>query len=149
MIERRKHRRIVTLKNFAWLMIALLVIFAGLSIDRSVRGENGTFGRIMDGQIATNDDIRPKPQVVIEAPPVADQKVADPMLLAPMAREQEFLSTAPVTPPPAPVAAAQMAAPVETRGSGVSIVGGADGVTLVRNGEAKKPVLAGGVFKQP
>ena len=147
MIERRRHRRIVTLKNFGWLMIAVLVIFIGLSFDRHVRSDG--YGRIMDGRIASANDIRPKPQVITEAPPVADQNVADPMLLAPAAREQEFLSTAPLT--PAPVTAAQITPVVETPASGsVSIVGDSGGVAIVRNGDAaKRPVLAGGIFKQP
>ena len=150
MIERRQHRRIVTLKNFGWLMVFLLVVFIGLSIDRS-RGASEGYGRIVDGEIAANDDIRPKPQVIIEAPPVPDQNAADPLLLSAAAREQEFLSTS-TTPAVTvtPIAAAQMATPVDTRGSGaVSIVGDSGGVAIVRNGEAKRPVLAGGIFKQP
>jgi len=148
MIERRQHRRIVTLKNFGWLLAGLVVVFIGLTIDRHTRADG--FGRIMDRQIAPNDDIRPTPQVITEAPPVPDQNSADPLLLASAAREQEFLSTTPATPaPPAPVAAAQIT-PMSATGSGsVSIVQDASGVTIVRHGDAKRPVLSGGIFKQP
>ncbi len=148
MIERRRHRRIVTLKNFGWLTAALVLVFAVLSIDRSFRGEDGGYGRIMDQQIGRTAELKPKPQIVTEAKPVDDQAGADPLLLAPAAREQEFLSTS--TQSPAPIAATAIT-PIETRGAGngVAIVGGAGGVTIVRGGDAKRPVLAGGIFKQP
>jgi hypothetical protein len=147
MIDRRKHRRIVTLRNFGWLTVAMLIAFIGLSFDRRVNSEG--FGRIMEKQIAPNDDVRARPQVVTEAPPVPDQTAADPLLLAPAAREQAYLSTEPVQ--RAPIAAAQIA-PVDTSANGgsVSIVGDSGGVVIIRNGEsANRPLLAGGIFKQP
>ncbi len=152
MIERRKHRRIITLKNFGRLLIVMILLFAVLSIDFSGRrGMPGQYGRIVSNEIPRHEAIEPHPQVVTEAP-VTDQTAADPLLLAPAAREQEFLSTTtwrtdnPICPgrqdcPPSTI---------ETRGSGVNIVGDSGGVNIVRAGEhAKQPVLAGGIFKQP
>ena len=144
MIERRKHRRIVTLRNFGWLLVVVLVVFIGLSFDLTAhRAPRTGYGRILDREIEKKEELHPQPQIVTEAKPVPDQTGADPLLLAPAAREQEFLTTEPVR----PVAASTM----EARGSGVNIVGDSGGVTIVRNGDAavKRPVLSGGIFKQP
>ena len=141
MIERRKHVRIVTLKNFGWLLLGLTVIFIALSFDLFSHAPASGYGRIVDREIERHE-IQPPAPVVTESQPVPDQTAPDPLLIAPAAREQEFLSTATLAPPPP--------APMEARGSGVNIVGDSSGVAIVRNGEtAKRPVLAGGIFKQP
>ena len=140
LIERRRHRRILTLKNFKRFVVLLVVFLAGLSIEISTRS-NGDYGRIMQKAIPHNQDIRPQPPPVATAPPVADQTVPDPMLIAPAAREQAFLSTASATPPPMITQGA---------GSDVRVVGDSSGITIQRASEApKRPVLAGGIFKQP
>ncbi len=151
MIERRKHRRIITLKNFRWLLVLLVLFLAGLSLDISLRGAPaGDFGRLYRKQIKRAEGVKPRPPIVAEAPAVPDHTAADPLLLAPAAREQEFLSTTmtPAEPRPVPIGATVT---METRGSsGVNIVGDPGGVTIVRTGEnAKRPLLAGGIFKQP
>jgi hypothetical protein len=147
MIERRKHRRILTLKNFCWAFGVFAVIVIALSFDLFARRDApGEYGRLVGTELPRNAPITPRPQVVTEAP-VDDQTAADPLLLAPAAREQEFLSTTHTTPVPATAASA---AAIETRGSGVNIVGDSGGVTIVRGAEgAKRPVLSGGIFKQP
>jgi hypothetical protein len=142
--DRRQHKRILTLKNFRRFLILVVVFLVGLTIDISRRSAPGEYGRLMQKEIARNDDVRPRPAVVTEAP-VSDQTSADPMLVAPAAREQEFLSTTTTSAPaPAPT-------PITTGGSGVTIVGDTSGVTIVRGGDpsAKHPVLAGGIFKNP
>lgn len=147
-IERRRHRRILTLKNFAWFAGALAIIFVILSFDIFTRGGGaGDYGRLMNRRLPP-EDVHPRPQqVVTEAPPVPDQTAADPLLLAPAAREQEFLSPQ----KPAPVVVQATATPVVTTqggGRGVSIVGDGEGVVIVRGSDAKRPTLAGGIFKQ-
>ena len=135
LIERRKHRRILTLKNFRRFVVLLVVFLAGLSIEISTRS-TGDYGRIMQKEIPRNQDIRPQPPPPVVAPPVAEQPSADPLLLAPAARQQEFLSTTTTPTPPAT--------------SDVRVVGDSSGITIQRASETpKRPVLAGGIFKQP
>src|SRR2546430_14381140 len=96
--------------------------------------------------IPHHDAITPRPQIVTEAPVTDDQTAADPLLLAPAAREQEFLSTTAQSPTPV---AASVAIPIETRGRGLNIVGDESGVVIVRGNEgAKRQGLFRGVFQQ-
>ena len=146
--DRRQRRRIVTLKNFGWLCALLVVVLISLSFDLfSWRpAEPGQYGRLVQKEIVHNDDVKARAQIVTEAP-VTEQNGADPLLLASAAREQEFLTTT-QQPPPAPIAP-----PIETRaigsGNGVAVVGDPGGVVVVRSAEAaKRPVLAGGIFRQ-
>jgi hypothetical protein len=130
--ERRQHIRILTLKNFAKFLGIVAVFFAGLSIEYINRDTRDDYGRLVRKEIPRNDDVRPQPpQVVTEGPVVADQTAADPLLLAPAARQQEFLSTTAVTP----------VVPAEPP----------QGTIVIRRAhEAPKqqPILAGGIFKQ-
>jgi len=129
--ERRQHIRILTLKNFAKFLAVVAVFFAGLSIEYINRDPHDDYGRLVRKEIPRNDDVRPQPQVVTEGPVVADETAADPMLLAPAARQQEFLSTTTVTP----------VVPAEPP----------PGTIVIRRAhEAPKrqPILAGGIFKQ-
>ena len=148
-IERRQHLRILTLKNFRWVLVVVVVFLIAVSLDLTTRGApSADYGRLYQKHIKPREEVTPRPAIVTEAPPVPDQTAADPLLIAPAAREQEFLSTEPQR--PTPIAASTV--PVETRGSGngVNIVGDSGGVVIVRSSEnAKKPVLAGGIFKQP
>ena len=140
--ERRKHRRILTLKHFKWVLILLVVFLAGLSIEVSTRTAPGDYGRLVKKEIPRSDEIRPQPPAVVTEAPVADHSAADPMLLEPGARAQEFLSTT-TTVPPAPI--------VQTpgNGQGVSVAGDTSGITITRARDVpKRPVLAGGIFKQ-
>jgi hypothetical protein len=150
MIERRQHRRILTLKNLRWVLGVVAVFLLVVSFDFSTRGKStADYGKLYRDHIKRTEDVKPRPPIVVEAPAVHDQIAADPLLLAPAAREQEFLSTTEHR----PVAMGTVATvPVVTRGSsgGVNIVGDSGGVVIVRGGDnAKRPVLAGGIFKQP
>src|SRR5262245_19188751 len=131
--ERRKHRRILTLKNFARALVLLAVFFAGLSIEVATRSTPGEYGRLVKRDLPQTDDIRPQPATPVVEAPVEDQTAADPMLLAGAAREQEFLATkASVTP-------ATIPAP-EAPPTGIVI-------TRTRDLPQRQPVLAGGIFK--
>lgn len=149
MPERRQHRRILTLKNMRWVVGVLVLFLVAVSLDLSIRGAPTTdYGRLYRKHIKPGVDVKPRPPIVVEAPPVPDQTAADPLLIAPAAREQEFLSTT----ADRPVAMGTVATvPIIARGSGdgVSIVGDSGGVVIVRGSDAKRPVLAGGIFKQP
>lgn len=145
--DRRQRKRYLTLKNFAIAAAVFVVAFVAISIRSEMRGrvDGSDFGRLFQREIAT--DVEQKPmEVVHEAPPpVADATHADPMLIEPAVRAQwlEADVNTPTTtsvPQSAPVnvSAASM------RGNGdVTIVGGPDGVAIVRS-ERPKPVLSGG-----
>jgi hypothetical protein len=134
--ERRKHRRILTLKNFKRVLVLLVVFLAGLSIEVSTRTSPGDYGRLVKREIPRSDDIRPQPPAVVTEAPVADQSAADPMLLEPGARAQEFLSTT-------------TTATTTTTAAPVTVAGDASGITITRARDVpKRPVLAGGIFKQ-
>ena len=141
--DRRKRTRILTLKNFAIVMAVLVVGFVGVSIHSEMRGRtSGDFGRLFRRE--QPPPVAPKPMDVIreEAPPVADATHANPMLVEPMARSQWLLDETATT-------QAEMTTPVvvnaaSVRGDAeVTIVGGTEGVTIVKR-ERKRPVLSGG-----
>ena len=134
--ERRKHRRILTLKNLKRAVVLLVVFFAGLSIEVATRQTPGEYGRLVKSEMPRTDDIRPHPPAPVTEAPVADQTAADPMLVVPAAREQEFLSTA-------------SAAPVRPTAPNVTVSGDTAGITITRTRDLPKrgPVLAGGIFK--
>jgi hypothetical protein len=122
-------------RKYALSLALLAVVIAAVSVSIPRREPAPDYGRLMKNQIARNDDIRRQPPPVI-ATPVTEQPAADPLLVLPAAREQEFLSVEPV------------AAPPPSRSS-VNIVGNSSGITIVRSADApKRPLLAGGIFKQ-
>lgn len=152
MIERRQHKRYLTLRNARIAFIAVVVAFAAITIQSSLRGKkSGEYGRLFGEQVQTAPiDVR-KVEPVVEAPAVADHTAADPMLLAPAAREQLLgtpatTSAAVVTPEPPPFFAQPRPA---GEGSHVAIVGGAEGVSIVATEQQQQqPALSGGIFKQ-
>jgi hypothetical protein len=144
--DRRQRKRILTLKNFAIFVAICAVAFVVVSIHSELRGTtvDHQYGRLFRSEIPKPVETKPM-EVVREATAVDEQTHADPTLLQPMARSQwledDALQTATVA--PAPVTAS-----VVTRGDGrVSIVGGTEGVTIVRS-ERRKPVLSGGFGRQ-
>lgn len=149
--DRRQRKRILTLKNFGRFAIALAVVFAGLTIQSEMRRgpSDGNYGRLFGKQVARQDEVaKPKFDVVKEAP-VGDQTAADPTLLQPGVKAQQYgigvdLTPTPVPPPSTTTVTTQRPEPI---GPGVTIVGGSDGVTIVKNGTQQRPVLSGGVFK--
>lgn len=131
--DRRQRKRYLTLRNFGIALAALLIAFILINIRSEMRGATpGDYGRLFGRQVPP---VGPKPIEVVreEPPPVADGTSPDPMLVERTAEAQwleEQGTTAPVT--------------ASVRGQAeVAIVGGAEGVTVVRK-EKRRPVLAGG-----
>jgi len=161
--DRRQSRRILTVKNCAISMLSVAVIFAAVSIyNERHTGPAGEYGRLFGGQVpATNTTISRKVDVIEEGP-VDDQRAADPMLVAPAAREQLLRAnsnvvapTATLAPTPIPIARpSPIAAPSaigNVSGHGTTIVGDGNGVAVVHastTSTAARPVLSGGIFKQ-
>lgn len=145
--DRRQRKRYLTLKNFGWTMAALTLLFIVITIRSEMRGlKPGEFGRLLGREIAT--DLEQKPvEVVREAPPqqpVDDATHADPLLVEPAARAQWLegdVTTTVAIVPVEPVRSSSSA-------SAVSIVGGPEGVSVVRKEARPKPVLSGGFGRE-
>ncbi|HET8773422.1 MAG TPA: hypothetical protein VFP80_06515 [Thermoanaerobaculia bacterium] len=140
--DRRRRKRILTLKHFGIVMAVLAVAFVAISIRSEMRGLGPSgYGRLFNREVPPAVEAKPM-EVVHEAEPaaVADQTHVDPMLVQPMERSQWLVDeTAATTATVVPVVNA-----ASVRGDGdVAIVGGSDGVTVVRQ-ERRKPVLSGG-----
>jgi hypothetical protein len=159
--DRRQSRRILTIRNCAISMLSVAVIFAAISIYNEMRrAPAGEYGRLFGGQVPATNTAIPRNVDVIEEGPVADRGVADPMLVAPAAREQLLLANtnapAPVPAPvlvPRPAPVAPPSAIGNVSGHGTTIVGDGTGVAVVRastttSPTAARPVLSGGIFKQ-
>jgi hypothetical protein len=139
--DRRRRKRILTLKNFGIFAVVLVVAFIAISIRSEMRSlQPGDYGRLFRREVPP--PVEPKPMEVVSeaAPPVNDQTHADPTLLEPMERSQWLVddtATSTLT-PVAGVSAASMRGEAD-----VAIVGGTEGVAVVRK-ERRKPVLSGG-----
>ena len=147
--DRRQRRRILTLKNFYKAAIVAIVLFAGLTIYFDIRHprSNGDYGRLFGKQVSGQVPQVTKPPVdVVKEAPVPDQTAADPLLVAAQAREQ-YLGNPTLT--PVPVVANTMTMPPATTSDGTAVVvGGPNGVTIVKGKTNTKPTLQGGIFKQ-
>ena len=146
--DRRQHKRFLTLKNFRNAALAGLVLFAAITIRSEMRGRHATeyYGQLYQSELPP---IEQKPvQVVREAEPVPDATHADPMLIQPMVREQWLHDQAAMTgvtaSSPVDVDMSQRAvAAVASGETDVAIVGGSDGVAVVKQ-ERRRPQLRGG-----
>ena len=134
--DRRQHKRYLTVKNFGKATIALALLFAAITIRSEMRGRTpGEFGKLFQREIP---EIEQKPvEVVREAPPET------PIPETPIAET--------VTPPApfviedvdTPIASTVAPETLRSSASEMVIVGGPEGVTVVRK-ERRRPVLAGG-----
>ena len=109
------------------------------------------YGRLYSRELDRTPPVAQRPmEVVHEAVPhVVDQTAADPMLVAPMAREQYLYDQTASTASVEPVTASVAAQPVSLKDSSrVAIVGGPEGVTAVADTGQPRRLLKGGVFKQ-
>ena len=135
--DRRKRRRILTLKNFRWVLIAFVSFFLGVTIQSDLRHPSGSdYGRLFGKQVSSQLVITPKNSDVVTEKPIEDQTAADPLLLSAAAREQ-YLGVTARAPELAP------ALP-----SGANVVSGPNGVTIVRGKTEEHPTLSGGIFRQ-
>jgi hypothetical protein len=145
--DRRQHKRYLTLRNAAKAFAVFSVVFLAITIRSEMQPRHGDgFGRLLQKEMPK---VEAKPvEVVHEAPaPVPDQTAADPMLVAPAAREQWLYDdrqqpTTAASLQPVPSNTATVTAPVEGD-SRFAIVGGSEGVTLVEQTQHRR-VLRGG-----
>ena len=137
--ERRKHVRILTIKNFGRAMLVLVIALVAANIISEMRKPRpGEFGRLT---------LDAKPVAVKHPEVVTESEVPDETPVGP--------TTSLVTEPPAPPArsVAQQSVVPAGRIAGatqnhVTIVGGADGIHVeTAHGDAT-PKLSGGIFRQ-
>jgi hypothetical protein len=141
--DRRQRKRYLTLKNFGIVVLVLVVAFVAISTRSEMRSlKPGDYGRLFRREVPS--PIEPKPMEVVreEPPPVGDQTHAAPMLVEPMDRAH-WLSVDTTRDPPT-TAVAPVVSAASLRGEAdVVIVGGAEGVAVVKR-EKRRPVLSGG-----
>jgi hypothetical protein len=133
--DRRQHKRYLTLKNFAIACGVAFVLFMIVTVLSETRGPApDDYGRLVRREIPVTP-VEAKPlDVVTEAPaPVDDQAYADPTLVQPMARQQQWMGNE-----PAKVAAVQPTTP--PAGDDVAVEGGPEGVSVAKH----RPLLKGG-----
>jgi hypothetical protein len=120
MIERRKHRRIVTLKNFGRFMLVALLALAAMNVVSEHRApREHEYGRPVQQQPVVST---PAPEVIHEAPaPVTAPALAE-------------------TPPPPPPSNPATQSPSNS----ISITGDESGITIA----TPKHKLRGGFFRQ-
>lgn len=148
--DRRQGRRILTLRNTGFVLLAMIVLFFAITIrsERRHGSADGDYGRLYHRELPP--PLAQQPQavdIIEESTPIADNAAADPMLTAPAARAQ-FLETETTN---ASAVAAQPQLTLDAPRSGnarVAIVGGPAGVAMIDNApQREKKLLKGGVFR--
>jgi hypothetical protein len=141
--DRRQRRRILTLKNFRWVLLAFIFFFLGVTIQSDLRHSetNGDYGRIFGKQVSSQVVITPKNPDVVTETTIQDQTGADPLLLSAAARGQ-YLGVN-VDPALSRIAPAGEPAPHSE-----NVVSGPNGVTIVRGQTEHQQTLSGGIFRQ-
>ena len=152
--DRRRGRRIITLKNFWRLLLAGIVLFAALILVTNLRKPTtGQYGSLYGKQQPVAAKAAFHPPIVTEAAPVSEQERADALRLDSAARSQYLgadntpsaSSTASATVPSGATPTSSSASGVDNgsftpspaiaplrRGQKVSIVGDSNGVTVVK-----------------
>ncbi|MGA7616499.1 MAG: hypothetical protein WBX15_15105 [Thermoanaerobaculia bacterium] len=142
--DRRRRRRIVTLKNFGWLLLVVTVGFAALSLFEEFRGPaDHRSGRLWNQRVAATTTVPSHPPEVIvteEAPQaIPETSTVDPLSLD-AARREQILGATPedLQPDSEPAGFASSGepmisgAPQPDRNSRFVIRGGPEGVRLDR-----------------
>jgi hypothetical protein len=140
--DRRQRKRYLTLKNFGIFVGAAIVLFALITIRSEMRGTGpGNYGRLIERELPAKPEPQKALEVVTEAPVTQEATHADPMLAAPMAREQWLHADTASAVTAVPMAVS--APPVRDGDAKYAIVGGPEGVAVVQQPK-RKPPLAGG-----
>ena len=148
--DRRRGKRIVTLKNFRNASLVVLALFVIASIRSEMRGKpKDDYGRIVSHELPAAPEAKPM-EVISESAGVRDETSADTMLIQPAARAQFLGDT---TLEPIPLLEPQTSTVAEqqrttTDAGRVVIVGGMEGVSIVRDQRPQTPKLGGGFGRQ-
>jgi len=130
----------MTLKNLGRFVLAAAIVFIGLTLQSELRRpRTDDYGRLFGKQVSSQPAIAPRADAIVHEAPVEDQTAADPLLVAPAAREQYLGVTNSIAPAPRQEPDVHVDGPVIT---------GPNGVTIVRGGTPRRAVLSGGIFRQ-
>ena len=143
MPERRQRVRILTLKHLGVAVIAAVVLLVAANfISEARKTRSGEFGALFNREVSKAETVESrKVEVVTEAPSdIQDHDAGDPLLLAPAARQQQYLEPNEITPKTQVVALPQQPQPVQAVQGRIAIVGDGSGVAVV----GSRRVLAGG-----
>jgi hypothetical protein len=148
--DRRSRKRVITWKNFGYAAIALVVVFAALTIQSDLRhSKSDGYGRLFGKQVSGQPEVVPQKVDIVREAPVPDESSADPLLLAPAAREQYLgVNSSNMPQPPVVNSSLMPTQPVQTQTGATSIVGGPEGVTITKNPAPQRPTLSGGIFRK-
>lgn len=138
--DRRRRRRVVTLRNVGLVGLVLLVALAAVSLRSEMRGRQPrNFGRVVGGAIP---DVRSAPVEIVTEAPSSVVVEEGPLLVQPQPRmsEPDLI----VVPEPRPIESVDPAIMGESE---LVVVGGPHGVSLERKAPTR-PVLSGG-FGRP
>lgn len=141
----------MTLRNFGFFTLAVLIVIAVLNIRSEMRDTTGEdYGRLYGREIKKAPPVQAIPVTERTLAPVDEAHSADPFSLEAAKREQ-YLGSPELVPAPATSADATGWTSTAPRpdASNVRIVGGAEGVELVQEETAKAPKLGGGFGRQP
>lgn len=142
--DRRKHRRILTLKNFCKVALGVAIFFLGVTIQSDLRHSHSDhYGRLFGKQVSGQSGVAAKKVDVVREAPVPDQTAVDPLLLSSAVREQYLGVNGPMQPVNVDPALSRFAPAAD-----LSMVNGPNGVTMVRGEAQKRPTLSGGIFRQ-
>lgn len=143
--DRRQGKRYLTVRNVFFTGVAVVVAFAAITLRSEMEPKNReTFGDLVRRQLPAEIETKPVEVVTEAAPAIVDETAADPMLVAPAAREQWLHDSATTTITPEPAIAPVMTADVRGGSeSRVAIVGGPEGVAVVQQRQ-RRPTLKGG-----
>ncbi|HUP46249.1 MAG TPA: hypothetical protein VM779_12130 [Thermoanaerobaculia bacterium] len=146
--ERRRRKRILTLRNVGFALLASLLILAGLNIRSEMGGGTGEdFGRLYERELAKVPVVEPERVMESDVIAVDEAPSADPFSVEAATREQYLRRYEPEPPPLLEPGEAVTYSPAAGGESRLRIVGGPDGVALVRE-ERHAPVLGGGFGRE-
>ncbi|HEV7919600.1 MAG TPA: hypothetical protein VGR02_02300 [Thermoanaerobaculia bacterium] len=155
--DRRRGRRILTLRNFGIALGVAVLLFVVLTVASEFRHpKEGEYGRLVAGEVPKTE-LQPQTREIVSEAPVPDETAADPMLITSQARAQylgvdKTRGPAPAGPDglkPVPTSPAQPVAPILRREHGkVAIVGDSTGVTMVTQTAGQEHKLTGGYFRE-
>ncbi len=150
-LDRRQGKRYVTVKNFGKAAVFAAVLFGAITIRSELRRPtNGDYGRLF-GRELTKVETPPAQRVTVvaEATPVPESLSADPMLVAPAAREQYLGGeTAAATLVPVQNDFSVRTPPLQQREGAVMIWGDSSGVAIATATTERPRPLSGGIFRQ-
>jgi hypothetical protein len=141
--ERRKHVRILTIRNFGLALVVLVLVIAAADVISELRApRHGEYGRLISREEPR--DVAIKRPAVVEEAPVSEAPVSP--AVASLVDEPVQVVAQPVAQPATSPAITE---PVRrAAGDHVTITGGPDGLHVETAKHDAVPKLSGGIFRR-